>query len=238
MSRAQLNKPISGIFFDIGWTLNYPPSGNWMLGQKVFDCMDPVLFKSLPQNAIDMALSKAMRYLDEHHLLFSEEEEYTQFQTFYHIFVDSLPEIHLSREAIDQLAYDHVHNFANYAFYPDVKETLSYLSKKFKLGIISDTWPSVERLLREEGIYEFFSSVTLSCHLGVFKPHPKMYKHALQVMGLPPSQTIFVDDSPVNLDGARLFGIQPILISRNDKNIGDDHYLMINQISDLKALLD
>ncbi|MDD4493467.1 MAG: HAD-IA family hydrolase, partial [Eubacteriales bacterium] len=137
----------------------------------------------------------------------------------------------------------------NYIFFDKSKETLLKLKEKYKLGIISDTWPSADRILRSGGVEELFDTKTYSCHLGTWKPDAKMYLHALEQMGLPPEQTVFVDDWEPNLDGAAACGIKPVLIkTRSDalipgqrfaeNTIDNGKYLSINAIEELPELLE
>ena len=71
----------------------------------------------------------------------------------------------------------------------------------------------------------------------------------LEQMGLPPEQTVFVDDWEENLDGAALCGINPILIKvRADALIPGQRYSeitsdsgkypSINAIEELPGLLE
>jgi putative hydrolase of the HAD superfamily len=128
----------------------------------------------------------------------------------------SLPELRISKTAVDAIAYDKVFNDDVFAFYDDVKPALELLKPQMKLGIISDTWPSAKRILQNAGLWKYFDAITFSCHLGVFKPDSKMYKHAIGQMDLLPNEICFVDDSMTNLDGAAQYGITPIMISRNN----------------------
>ncbi len=42
----------------------------------------------------------------------------------------------------------------DYIAYPDIKKTLEVLSKSYMLGIISDTWPSIEQQLEAIGVLD------------------------------------------------------------------------------------
>ena len=121
----------------------------------------------------------------------------------------------------------------NYIAYPDVKKVLSVLSRSFKLGIISDTWPSIEQQLCSIGVREFFSTSTYSCFLGTFKPDKRMYIDALEKCGYPAEDTVFIDDSLRNLEGAAKLGITPILIAANPASDVDSPYLKIHSLSEL-----
>jgi len=228
-------KGIKGIFFDIGWTLCYPTSGNWMITKKCLEYADQNILRSIPKSRLESAYEAAMKYLDDNHLLFTEDEEFAQFKIFYNMLSMALPELGLSEHAIEQIAADKVYNDDNYIFYDDVKPALENLSRHYKLGIISDTWPSAMRFLKSADIYDYFDSITFSCNLGVFKPHAKMYEHATQSIGLPPSETVFVDDSLDNLEGANTYGIIPLLIERENypHKVTQNKFSKISTLSEL-----
>ncbi len=230
-------KPVKGIFLDIGWTINYPATGDWMITKKIIEYANKNTFSLITKERQESIYKKCMAFLDSNHLVLSEIEELEQFKKFYTMMFDLLPEFQFSSEQIEQIALDRVYNNENYIFYDDVKDTLKQLREKYKLGIISDTWPSTKRILEDTGIYNYFSSITFSCNLGIFKPNQKMYAHAIETMGIEANQTIFVDDSIKNLEGAKKIGIQPVLINRKEKGYKHEDYICIEKISDLLNIL-
>jgi putative hydrolase of the HAD superfamily len=54
-------------------------------------------------------------------------------------------------------------------------------------------------------------AVVDATRLGVRKPDPAAYRAALDVLGVAAAETVFVDDQPVNVDGARAAGIPAVL---------------------------
>jgi putative hydrolase of the HAD superfamily len=57
---------------------------------------------------------------------------------------------------------------------------------------------------------DFFAGATglfLSYEIGVRKPHPDIYRHALDTLGVDGDQCFFVDDLPENIEAARELGI-------------------------------
>ena len=73
--------------------------------------------------------------------------------------------------------------------------------------------PSIKRVLRNTGIYDYFDNLTLSYEIGVSKPSSKIFEYALEAMNLPAVETVFIDDHEKNLNGAATKGIQSILIN-------------------------
>lgn len=233
-----LQRPIKGIFLDFGWTMAYPIIKEyWTLPQKALEFIDLSLLAAISEARRNEAFTKSMEYLDNNHFLMTETEEFNQFKEYYRILAGYLPELAITEEIIEIIAYDKVYNDKNLIFFDDAKNTIKKLSEKYKLGIISDTWPSIERILKNAGVYDYFDAKTFSCFLGTYKPDPKMYEHALAQMSFPAEQTVFVDDSTGNLDAAAQFGIQPVLITAQPNIKDSDMYLNIKKLSDLLMYL-
>ena len=121
----------------------------------------------------------------------------------------------------------------NYIPYLGIVDVLSALSRTHRLGIISDTWPSIEQQLESIGVSGFLSFCTFSCFVGVFKPDPRMYLDALEKSGVPAGETVFIDDSPRNLEGAAALGILPILITANPDADAETSFLKIRDLREL-----
>ena len=121
----------------------------------------------------------------------------------------------------------------NYVIYSDAKNVIQTLSKTHRLGIISDTWPSIENQLRSLDVLQYFSFATYSFSLGVFKPDRRMYLDALQKCGCDAKDTVFIDDCPANLEGAAALGITPILIAANPASDVDTSFMKIHSLSEL-----
>jgi putative hydrolase of the HAD superfamily len=51
---------------------------------------------------------------------------------------------------------------------------------------------------------------------GDLKPAPEAFRHAIDALGLPPAEIVFVDDQPVNVAGARAIGLQAIEMDVTD----------------------
>lgn len=230
-----LKKPIRGIFFDLGWTLFYPPSGNWRFSEFARRYF-PREIEARPE--FQAAQRAGTEYLDSHHLMSSVEEEYDCFLHYFTLLARAVPDRGITEEDVKKIAeertsLDHGHS----RLFPDTLKTLEALKGKYRLGIISDTWPSIVPMLEHFDLLRYFDCATYSYTLGVYKPHPDMYRDALEKMGLPPEETVFVDDSATNLRGAEKMGIQPVLIQAKPDPDEPGDMEHISKISDLLKLL-
>ena len=69
---------------------------------------------------------------------------------------------------------------------------------------------------------ELFEAVVDSSEVGMRKPNPAIFHHALGLLGgLPPEQAVFLDDSPGNVDGARRAGLHAVLVDDPDNAVAE-----------------
>lgn len=219
------------IFFDVGYTLDYPASGDWMFTKKFYNIAGSKLEKCSPSK-IQEARKLSFEYLEKNHLVKSVEEEYNQFVRFYSEISKNL-ELDFTEAEAGAIAHDRTYNMENYIAYPDAKSVLEELGKSYELGIISDTWPSIEQQLETIGVRDYFSFCTYSCFLGTFKPDKRMFLDALEKCGCKAEETVFIDDSLENLEGAVKLGITPVLMAANPASDVDSPYMKIHALSEL-----
>jgi putative hydrolase of the HAD superfamily len=60
------------------------------------------------------------------------------------------------------------------------------------------------------GLRNYFSVFFSSCYLGVSKPHPQIYRLALDLSQRQPEECVFIDDRSLNLECARRLGLHTI----------------------------
>jgi HAD superfamily hydrolase (TIGR01509 family) len=58
----------------------------------------------------------------------------------------------------------------------------------------------------EFDIFSQFDGAVISYEVGAIKPHPEIYRHAIDNWHLDPARTIYIDDLPANIDTGRKFG--------------------------------
>ena len=230
----KLNDHIKGIFLDIGWTMCRPKSGHWWLNETFYRLADSEGLETTDKEQMDHVLDEAYRLLLENHRMDDEEQELQQFFAYYTLISERLPALELNRDKLYEISHDQVYNDANYIFYDDVEKTLQRLKPRYKLGVISDTWPSLRRVLRNAGLTDYFDSITFSCDLGVFKPDESLYRDALNKLELSGAETVFVDDNPICLEGAEKNGILPILINRPGKERTESRFESIEALCELQ----
>ncbi len=101
---------------------------------------------------------------------------------------------------------------------PTTLETLPELAKMGKLGIISNLpHDSLIYELKENDLFDFFKTITVSYQVGYRKPHPAIYLEAMKRTHTTPSQSIFISHDEKEVDGARNVGMTSLLA----KNLGE-----------------
>lgn len=102
--------------------------------------------------------------------------------------------------------------------------TLTELRKNYHLGLLSNTNPFMMELtdsprLSAEGrpISEYFDSMFLSYEMGLYKPDREIFLEALRRDNMRPEETLFIDDSLKNIEGAEAVGIHTLHIPTNAK---------------------
>ncbi len=227
---------IRAVVFDAGYTLLRPCMDEWFFPPRFFEFVDRTAFGSLTKQEYDRAFGAGYDYLDViHDRVRTEEEELSQFEGFFAAFSREVPCLNMTPEICRALAWDHTYNDEKFVFYDDVKESLARLGKTYRLGVLSDTWPSLHRIFSNYGIRDCFEAFVLSCDVGVFKPDPMIYEVLIQKLALPPHQIVFVDDVVKNLEGAKKAGIRPVQILRKDFPRGD--FPVVKDLGELEIYL-
>ena len=119
------------------------------------------------------------------------------------------------------------------ALFSETVEVLEYFnSHGYKMGVISDTSPSLKLTLERLGIAEYFTSFTASSLVGAGKPSPIIFNAALSAQGVSADESLYVDDYKPEADGAREQGFTSFLIDRSGES--SDKW----SINNLKQLID
>ncbi|MFD2876325.1 hypothetical protein ACFTAO_10785 [Paenibacillus rhizoplanae] len=111
--------------------------------------INPQILGSIPQEQLNTAISKANEHLKKMKFTKLKMRSLKGIQITIKTMAEGLPEIHLTDEQAEIIAYDRVYNDANYVFFDHTKQTLESLKEKVTIGVISDTDPSIKRVLKK-----------------------------------------------------------------------------------------
>lgn len=102
------------------------------------------------------------------------------------------------------------------SFIPGVHEAIKILSKKYKLGVISDAIFSpgrtLRKLLEDEGLLQYFSTFVFSDEVGCSKPHECVFKAAKEGLNVEYNEIVHIGDREHNdILGPNSLGMHSIL---------------------------
>jgi REG-2-like HAD superfamily hydrolase len=218
-----------GVFFDAGDTLITadPPVNEVALtvASQFFPGLAPPLLLS--------ALAAARAFFGKYYVNYSSQEEdlllvdmaqamRTALRETADVDIDFLPFVKRVRDSI------------RYQPFPDVLPTLRSLREQGKtLAVVSNWDPALPTLLAELGLTEFFAFILPSAEVGVEKPDGRIFKLALQRLGLEPSEVVHIGDNyEADVVGARSVGIMSILLDRGGK-AGCQDVICISSLAEL-----
>jgi putative hydrolase of the HAD superfamily len=121
----------------------------------------------------------------------------------------------LSPFAVAEL-YQRFEHADAWTIYSDVVPSLGALrAAGLRLGIVSNWDERLERLLANLDLARWFEVVVRSSAIGLAKPHPTIFRLALEQLGVPAEETLHVGDQKIeDLEGARGAGLNALLLHR------------------------
>lgn len=110
---------------------------------------------------------------------------------------------------------------------PNIHDVLLEVKQKYRSFLLSNNNEIhylyiVDYLQREYGMHGFddlFEKTYFSQHMYLRKPHVEIFQQVIQENNLDPEETLFIDDSPQHLVGARKAGLNTLLMDENPRNL-------------------
>lgn len=104
-------------------------------------------------------------------------------------------------------------------------EQLEALSGKYRLFLLSNTNDlhidavrrSLEKTTGHRNLEQYFEKTYFSSAIGMRKPDTKIFEFVCSENNLDPTKTIFIDDSPQHIEGAKSIGIEAFLLEKNQE---------------------
>ena len=123
--------------------------------------------------------------------------------------------------------------------YPEVKETLKLLKEKnYKLSILSNGTPSLLKGLVSRNNIEVFDDIFSVEEVGIFKPDSKVYDIPVKKYEIEKNEVAFLSANTWDVSGGGNYGFNAIWVNRNNTIFDNLDYSPVNQINNLKHLLD
>ena len=147
--------------------------------------------------------------------------------------------IDVSSDLINKLSYDYIENLPKFNHLIDgAHELLLYLKKKYKLYLITNGFRNVQsNKLKNSGIGNFFLSIYDSESVGVKKPNPLIFNHALDDSGCIARESVMIGDSfEADIQGSLSVGMNAI----HYVNFGEKEHkdcVIVNNLLSIKKIL-
>lgn len=98
---------------------------------------------------------------------------------------------------------------------------LERVAKQYPVYLFSNTniihyecfTKNFEQRFPESSFNAYFQKAYYSHELGMRKPYPESYLKIMELENLDPKETLFIDDTPKNIEGAQQAGLQTILLN-------------------------
>ena len=99
--------------------------------------------------------------------------------------------------------------------FDDAIETLETLRKRgFGIGCVTNRWfdgPAFMEEVEAHGLADVLDVMSISCDVGYMKPHPEIFQHALETLGVAPDEALMVGDSlRADVGGAQALGMTAV----------------------------
>jgi FMN phosphatase YigB (HAD superfamily) len=121
-------------------------------------------------------------------------------------------------------------------------------SRGYRLGLVADTRRKTAwNVLHQHGLYELFDALAISEEVGAEKPDPRIFRAALDRLGIPATQygqVVMVGNNPMrDMRGANQMGLISVWFHWNDRYLLDSEPIdrprfEVHDAHELVALID
>ena len=201
---------VKGVFFDVDFTLIYPGSTFQAEGYVGFCTRYGI---KIDQGLFSQAVIKAAPILDGSSSLVYDEDIFIRYTTaIIEVMGGAGKSVSVCAREISRAWADNKHFY----LYKDVRPVLEELSRRgIKIGLISNSDRCLISFQNHFGLNDLIAGAVSSAEHGYLKPHPSIFRSALQAVGVQPQESIMVGDSfTQDIEGARRVGMGGVLVQR------------------------
>ena len=120
---------------------------------------------------------------------------------------------------------------------PGTGDELLQIASRYRIGVISNADGRIEDVLRRCQIADCFLSITDSGLVGYEKPHPEIFRQALESLDAKPEESLYVGDMySVDYLGATGAGMQAVLMDVPGAYL-DKGVARVESLAELRAAL-
>ena len=104
----------------------------------------------------------------------------------------------------------------------DMVAFIEKLKEKYRVCLLSNAQSDyLRKVFDREDLDRLFDEKVVSGDVKMIKPYPEIFELLLSRVGIKPSEAVFIDDNPKNVEGARAVGIHAILFTGKDALISE-----------------
>lgn len=122
---------------------------------------------------------------------------------------------------------------------PKAKEVLDYLQPKYKLHIITNGFPEIQRVkMQSSGILEYFNEIVTSAEAGCKKPDVGIFTYLMNKLNVQTDDCMMIGDNLLtDILGAQQAGIDTVFYNPKQLQHTASPNYEINCLGDLKSIL-
>jgi len=222
---------ITDIFFDLDHTLWDFDKNSALTFEKIFRLNQvdiPIDFFLKKYEPINLSYWKLYR-----------EEKIDKASLRYGRLFDAFEaiQVKVQDDLIHQLSEDYITHLSSYNYLFDgAIELLKYLEPRYNLHIITNGFQEVQNgKLEKSKIHNFFKTVTNSEMVGVKKPNPLIFNHALELASTTKHQSIMIGDNyEADVLGALNMGLDAICFNYHKVDL-EENIKSVDKLLELKV---
>jgi HAD superfamily hydrolase (TIGR01549 family) len=216
---------LRAVLFDVDFTIAKPgpdlgPEGYQRLGNRFGLELDPASYADARAHAVET--------LERHPELDHDEEVWVLFTE--QIIRGMGGNSNRAYECAVEMtrAWEHAYNFD---IFEDVLPTFAELRRHtLRIGLVSNTSRDLDLFVRHHGLD--VDTVVSSGRHGKTKPHPTIFRAALDLLDVQAAEAVMIGDSiDDDIEGARAVGMRALLLDREDR-----YPDVAEKLTDLRAL--
>ena len=126
------------------------------------------------------------------------------------------------RDNFFEIAYEHFAESGVWELYPEVPGVLEQLQPRFQLAVVSNFDGRLRLILQHLGISKFLAHIFISSEIGADKPDSEIFRRALRLIDLKPSEVLHVGDDPQrDWEAASAAGLSVFRVDRPKNSLRD-----------------
>ena len=222
-----MNSEIKAIFFDVGNTLLFPNR------ERIHAPLEERGIR--PDDKVLRDLERRIKNEFDNLMISDGRHDHS----FWFMFYSQLTkDMGFNDDGLRDRLVDAVRDSGNWdQILPGTREQLQEIGSRYPMGVISNADGRIRDVLQRCGIADCFQSITDSGLIGYEKPHPEIFRQAMESLNAKPQESLYVGDVySVDYLGATGAGMQAVLMDVAGA-YADKRVARVESLEELQALL-